>query len=258
MSVLAASNLAARLGEKQVLAKVSLRLRSGQVTALVGANGAGKSTFLECLAGLRQPDAGRVELDAQPVLRLSTRARARRIGFLPQSPEIAWAVDVRTYVGLGRTAHTGAWGLRGEDRAAVEAALGLTNLEALSSRSILSLSGGERARALIARVLAGQPEWLLADEPLAGLDPRHVLEAADLFRRMAHDEGQGVLLTLHDLGTAMRVADRIVVLSGGRVIADGAPGEALTPAVLRQAYGVEARVAEGVAGPMVEVLRLAG
>lgn len=258
MSVLAASNLAARLGEKQVLAKVSLRLTSGQVTALVGANGAGKSTFLECLAGLRRPDAGRVELDAQPVLRLSTRARARRIGFLPQSPEIAWAVDVRTYVGLGRTAHTGAWGLRGEDRAAVEAALGLTNLEALASRSILSLSGGERARALIARVLAGQPEWLLADEPLAGLDPRHVLEAADLFRRMAHDEGQGVLLTLHDLGTAMRVADRIVVLSGGRVIADGAPGEALTPAVLRQAYGVEARVAEGVAGPMVEVLRLAG
>jgi len=258
MSALVAKSLQVRLGDKQVLAGVSLALEPGRVTALVGANGAGKSTLLECLAGLRKPEAGRAEIDGAPVLGLSARARARRIGFLPQAPEIAWAVDVRTYVGLGRTAFTGAWGLRADDHAAVAAALGLTDLDGLAGRSILSLSGGERARALIARVLAGQPGWMLADEPLAGLDPRHVLEAAELFRRMAHEQGRGVLLTLHDLGVAMRIADRIVVLAAGRIIADGPPREALTAQVLRQAYGVEARVADGEGGPMIEVLRLAG
>lgn len=258
MSALAARDLQVRLGDKPVLQGISLALAPGEVCALVGANGAGKSTLLECLAGLRRPAAGEVALDGAPVLSLSPRQRARRIGYLPQSPEIAWAVDVRTYVGLGRTAYVGAWGLRPDDHAAVETALALTELQPLAERAVLSLSGGERARVLIARVLAGRPGWLLADEPLAGLDPRHVLEAGALFRRMAHEQGQGVLLTLHDLGVAMRIADRIVVLAEGRIIADGAPAEALTPAVLRRAYGVEARVVDGAEGPMVEVLRLAG
>ncbi|MDB5456256.1 MAG: transporter ATP-binding protein, partial [Caulobacter sp.] len=116
-----------------------------------------------------------------------------------------------------------------------------------------TLSGGERARALIARAIAGEPDWLLADEPLAGLDPGHALDAADLFRALA-GEGRGVILTLHDLAAAIRMADRVLVLAEGRVLADGAPLTALTPATLAQAYGVEARVIDGVGGPMVEVV----
>ena len=258
MSALTAAGLKVRLGDKPVLDGVEASLSAGQVIALVGPNGAGKSTLLDCLAGLRRPDAGAVLLDGAPLLNLPARERGRRIGYLPQTPEIAWDVDVRTLVGLGRTAYTGSWGLGAEDRAAVETALQATDLQAFAGRLVNSLSGGERARALIARTLAGDPEWLLADEPLAGLDPRHALDAADLFHRMAHDEGRGVVVTLHDLGAAMRVADRVLVLADGRILADGAPAEALTPAVLARAYGIEVRLLESDGGPLIQVVGRAG
>ena len=128
----------------------------------------------------------------------------------------------------------------------------------LDDADIRRLSPRARARrmgflALIARALAGEPDWLLADEPMTGLDPGHQLDAADLFRKMAAD-GRGVVVTLHDLSLAARVADKIVVLAGGRVLADGRPAEALTPQVLAEAYGIEARVVAGAGGPVVEIV----
>jgi iron complex transport system ATP-binding protein len=253
MTGLAAKGLRVRLGDKQVLADVSAHFAPGHVTAVVGPNGAGKSTLLEALTGLRKPDAGAVTLEGAPLLGLSPRERARAIAFLPQTPEIAWAVDVPTFVGLGRTAHLGPWGLGAEDRLVVARAIAATGLEDFRARSVTTLSGGERARALIARALAGEPRWLLADEPLAGLDPGHALDAMDLFRGLA-DQGRGVVLTLHDLSVAARAADRIIVLAEGRVIADGAPKDCLRADILAAAYGVEARVLDGVAGPLVEVI----
>ena len=254
MSLLSAETLSVRLGDKAVLNSVSAAFAPGLVTAVVGPNGAGKSTLLDCLAALRRPDTGRVTLDGRALRELPSRERARRIAYLPQNAEIAWAVSGRTFVGLGRTPYVGAWGLTAEDWAAVDRAMAVTGVESFADRVVSTLSGGERARVLIARGLAGDPQWLLADEPLAGLDPGHVLDACDLFRRLADDEGRGVIITLHDLDAAMRVADRVIVMADCRVLADGAPVEALSPAVLKAAYSVEARTLEGMHGPVLEMV----
>ena len=251
---LAADGLSVRLGGRAVLDGLSVSLRPGEVTCVIGANGAGKSTLLACLAGLRRPDAGVVRLGDEPLAAIKPRRRAQRIGFLPQTPEIAWALEVETLVGLGRIPFAGPGALSAADKAATLRAMALTETTPFARRAADTLSGGERARVLIARALAGEPEWLLADEPLAGLDPGHQIDACDLFRRLAHEEGRGVVMTLHDLPMALRLADRALVLARGRVLADGPPGEALSPAVLAQAYGVETRLVAGAGGPLLEVV----
>ena len=230
-----------RLGGRAVLDGVDLALAPGRVTAILGPNGAGKSTLLACLAGLLAPAVGEVRLGGRPLTSVPARERGRRIGLLEQTPQIAWAVDVRTLVGLGRIPWQGARGLSTEDDAEVAAAMARTGVDAFAERAVTTLSGGERARVLLARALAGRPEWLLADEPLTGLDPGHQFDACDLLRGVA-DAGAGVIVTLHDLSLAARFADRIVLLHAGRVVADGAPTDVLTPQRLADVYGVEARV----------------
>lgn len=252
MSGLVCEGVQVALGGAMVLDGISLAFRGGEVTAILGPNGAGKSTLLTCLAGLRRPDAGVVSLDGQPMAALSDRARAQRIGYLPQTPEIAWRLDVHTFVRLGRTAHRGLFGETGADAAAVDRALESTEMTAFADRDVTTLSGGERARALIARALAAQPAWLLADEPLTGLDLGHQLDAALLLRRIA-GEGVGVVVTLHDLAFAARTADRVVVMAKGAVLADGRPAEALSPAVLARAYAVDALWAAGEGGPLLDI-----
>lgn len=249
---LAAVGVRVVLGGRAVLEGVELALRPGEVTALVGPNGAGKSTLLACLAGLRTPDAGHVRLDEGRLDRLAPRARARRIGFLPQTPEVAWRLDVETLVALGRTPHAPPFGPDVHARAVTERVLQATGLQALRRRDVLSLSGGERARALIARALTGEPAWLLADEPLTGLDLAHQLDIAELFRRFAA-AGGGVVLSVHDLGFAARIARRVVVLAAGRVLADAPPRAALAPEVLAAAYGVDADWLAGRGGAVLDV-----
>lgn len=256
MSRLSCSELGVTIGDKTILSGVSLGIDVGTVTAIVGPNGAGKSTLLSCLAGLRQPSTGSVRLDEAVLIGMNPRDRARRLAFLPQTPEIAWSVEARTLVELGRTPFIGARGQSGEDRAAVDRAMVAANVETFDRRIVDTLSGGERARVLIARALAGEPEWLLADEPLTGLDPAHQLDAAALFRRLAQ-EGVGVIVTLHDLSMALRMADRIIVLAEGGVMADQPPATALTPEVLKRAYGVEATLTQGPGGPLIDVIRRA-
>jgi iron complex transport system ATP-binding protein len=253
VSGLTAETLTVRLGGRLVLDAVALALRPGEVTAIVGPNGAGKSTLLTCLAGLRRPDLGRVSLDGRALDALADRDRARRIGYLPQAPEIAWRLDVHTFVRLGRTAHRGLFGEGPDDVDAVTRALASTHMTPFADRDITTLSGGERARALIARALAGDPAWLLADEPLTGLDLSHQLDAADLLRRIAQG-GVGVAVSLHDLAFAARVADRAVLMAEGRILADGPPAAALSPDLLALAYGVDALWTAGVSGPLLDVL----
>jgi len=250
---LTAEGLAVRLGGRSVLDGVGLAFRPGEVSAIVGPNGAGKSTLLGCLAGLRRPDAGEVRLDGAPIASLPSRERARRIGYLPQVPEIAWRLDVHTFVRLGRTAHRGVFGEDPGDAEAVNGALEATQMMAFSHRDVTTLSGGERARALIARALAGEPAWLLADEPLTGLDLSHQIDAGDLLRRVSRG-GVGVVMSLHDLSFAARVADRVVLIADGRVLADGPAAQALPPSILARAYGVDARWVDGESGPLLDVL----
>lgn len=220
-------------------------LRPGQVTAICGPNGAGKSTLLSCLAGLLAPDAGAVLLGDEPIAALPSRVRARLLGYLPQAPEVAWDVTVEVLVGLGRLPWQGAPLHRShaspaEDAAAVDAAIAAMDLGDLRHRPVSRLSGGERSRVLVARVLAGAPSWILADEPLANLDLAH---AATLVARLKEQAaaGVGVVLVLHDLATAMNHADRVLVLNRGELVADGPPCESLTEATIVRVWGVSAR-----------------
>jgi len=250
---LTAEGLMVRLGGRAVLRDVSLAFRPGLVSAIVGPNGAGKSTLLSCLAGLRRPDAGEVRLDRRMIAAIPHRERARQIGYLPQIAEIAWRLDVHTFVRLGRTAHRGVFGEDPGDVEAVDRALRATAMAEFAGRDVTTLSGGERARALIARALAGEPAWLLADEPLTGLDLSHQIDAGKLLREVARG-GVGVVVSLHDLSFAARVADRIVLIAEGCVLADGPPAAALAPPMLARAYGVDARWMEGESGPLLDVL----
>ena len=249
---LVAHGLTVRLGPRRILDALDAAFAPGEVTCVVGPNGAGKSTLMGCLAGLRKPVGGDVRLGGDAVLRMAAAARARRIGSLPQTAEVAWPLEAQALVALGRTPWGG--GASSADRAAIAAAMQATGCEALARRRVDTLSGGERARVLIARALAGEPEWLLADEPLTGLDPGHQIDACALFRRLAREHGRGVVLTLHDLPLALRLADRVLVLADGAALAHGAPDAALTPEVIRRAYGVEARVVPGHHGPMLELV----
>ncbi len=245
-------DLRVRLGGRAVVDGITVALRPGEVTAIVGPNGAGKSTLLTCLAGLRHPDEGEVRLGDETLSTLKARTRAQRLGFLPQTPEIAWRLDVETLVSLGRTPHAGPFGQGPQDAAAIARALRAADLEGFARRDVASLSGGERGRVLIARALAGEPQWLLADEPLTGLDLGHQLDVAALFRQFAA-AGGGMVVTVHDLGFAARVADRVLVMADGRVLSDGPPGQALAPRVLRTAYGVDAEWLRGRNGPVLDI-----
>lgn len=232
--MLAAENLALMRGGKRVVEGLSASLAPGTITAILGPNGAGKSSLLMGLAGLLEPAEGRVVLEGQSLAELPPRTRARSIGYLPQTPEIAWDVAVRNLVALGRLP----WGDDGAD--AVAAAIAALGLEPLANRPASHLSGGERARVLLARVLAGTPQWILADEPLAALDLAHQLGLIAHLKSCAA-AGQGVVVVLHDLALAMNHADRLLVLHEGRLVADGAPAAALGAEVIEQVWGVKAR-----------------
>jgi iron complex transport system ATP-binding protein len=253
-AALVAHDLSVRFAGRAVLNGLSLELNPGEVTCIVGPNGAGKSTLMSCLAGLRKPDRGEVRLGARPVLSMPPRRRAQQVGFLPQAAEVAWSVEVETLVGLGRIPYVGSGGPGAEGKAAIARALELTETQQLAHRTVDTLSGGERTRVLIARALAGEPQWLLVDEPLTGLDPGHQLDACALFVRLAREQGRGVVMTLHDLSMALRIADRVLVLADGRLLADGPPAEALSPQVIAAAYEVEAALLQGTAGLTLELI----
>ncbi|RFA18048.1 ABC transporter ATP-binding protein [Subtercola boreus] len=222
---------------------LDLRIERGRVTTLVGANGSGKSTVLKAFGRLLTPGAGTVELDGHPVRSLSTREVARRLAILPQKPLTPSATTVRDLVSRGRHPHQSL--LRPftpHDSAVVDAALAATGLRGLEGRDAGSLSGGQLQRAWIALILAQEAPTILLDEPTTFLDLSHQLDVLRLVRRINREHGATVVMVLHDLSLAGRYSDRLVVLGGGRVIADGTPWEVLTPAILREAFDLEALV----------------
>jgi iron complex transport system ATP-binding protein len=219
------------------LRDVTVQLRRGRVTAICGPNGAGKSTLLAALAGLIVPSAGIVTLGSQPLLDLPAQERARRIGYLPQSAEVAWNLSVHTLVGLGRLPHRAS---AAENASAIADAIAAVRLEPLADRALSTLSGGERARALLARVLATQPQWILADEPLAALDLAHQQSLAGQLGAIA-DQGRGVVLVVHDLALAMNRADHVIVLDQGRLVASGPPETALSTDIIASVWGLKAQ-----------------
>jgi iron complex transport system ATP-binding protein len=238
--VVTVTGLSVRLGGREVVWKADFVLEAGKLTVLVGPNGAGKTTILRALVGL-VPSSGSIDLDGGPISRLPRRERARRIAYLPQGHVFHWPLAVADVVALGRMPHGAGAGDLGEaDRAAVAEAIRICELEALADRPVTTLSGGERSRVALARVLAVQADIVLADEPTASLDPRHQLTVLGLLRDLTA-RGGTVLAVMHDLGLAARYADRVIALDGGTVIASGAAVEVLRPELLRRVFGVEAR-----------------
>ena len=234
--------LSVDLAGRAVLRDVSATFQPGRVTAILGPNGAGKSSLVRAAAALVTPVAGRITLDGQDVTALDPRERARAIGYLPQDPAVHWNVPVSALVALGRAPHRAPFaGLSFADLDAIQLAMVATRTAELADRPIHQLSGGERARILLARVLAGTPRWLLADEPLASLDPAHQIDLLDRLRDVAA-AGAGVVIVLHDLLQAGRAADDVLLLRAGRVLAFGPAVDVLTAANLAAAYDIRVEI----------------
>jgi iron complex transport system ATP-binding protein len=239
MTALAARGLVCRRDDKIVLDAIDLDFAAGQLTVIVGPNGVGKTSLLRLLAGLDMTGAGHVELEGAPLLSIPAGLRASRVAYLPQAANAYWPLRGHDLVALGRLPHGANLSrpLKPVDAQAVRRALDRVRGFSLADRAIDTLSQGERARLMLARALATEAPVLLVDEPVASLDPAYALEAMALLRDEAA-RGACVAVVLHDLGLAARFADRVVVLSNRRLLADNTPEIALAADVVDAAYGV--------------------
>ncbi len=241
---LTAQGLNVELAGRAVLKDISLSLASGHLVALVGPNGAGKTTLLRALAGLL-PSDGAIHVGGAALSSLALRDRARRFAYLPQGHIVHWPLPARDIVALGRYPHgaTDPARMSPEDSEAVLRAMRATDVVEFSDRRVTELSGGERSRVALARVLAVEAPVILADEPTASLDPRYQLDVMKTLRAAA-DQGVLVIVVTHDLGLAARFADHLLVLREGRLVAQGAPAAALSEQVMADVFRISAFRAE--------------
>jgi iron complex transport system ATP-binding protein len=237
-------DLNVKLGGRAVLSDISFSMPSGQLVALVGPNGAGKTTLLRALAGLL-PSGGAVDVGGEALSTLSLRDRAKRFGYLPQGHIVHWPLSAHDIVALGRYPHgaTDPARLTPGDAEAVLRAMKAADVMEFSARRVTELSGGERSRVALARVFAVEAPVILADEPTASLDPRHQIDVMKALRAAA-DRGTLVIVVTHDLGLAGRFADSVLVLSQGRLLAQGAPADALSEQIMADVFRVSAYRAE--------------
>ncbi len=239
MTQLHAGGVTVRKGDCALLTDVSMAAHGGEFIGLVGPNGAGKTTLLRALAGLEPATAGALAVDGGALGALSPRERARKIAYLPQTRDVAWAITAEAVASLGRFAYGAPSRLGSADRAAVDSALLATGAEAFRGRTMTTLSGGEQARVHLARAFAAGTPILLVDEPTAALDPRHQRAIMVALGAKAA-AGALVIAALHDLRLARRHCTRIIVLDCGRVAADDAAARALTATLLATVFGVGA------------------
>lgn len=245
MSLLSGRGLAVELGGKRVVEGLDIDLRAGELVGLIGPNGAGKSTLLRALAGVLPLATGELQLLGQAAQEVTPERRAQLLSWLAQSGPINWPLSVERLVLLGRTPHRRSW--RGGDAAApavLERVLAQTDCLALRHRDATTLSGGERARVLMARALASEPTVLLADEPVAALDLAHQLQTMELLREFARGERGGIVV-LHELSLAARYCDRLLLMDRGALVASGPTQEVLNVQTLREVYGVEVEILGG-------------
>ena len=242
MTELRANNLSLRIGNNILIDDVSLTLRPGDLTVILGANGSGKTSALRCALGLTSADKGTATLGEDDVRTLSSTQRARRLSYLPQLRPLAWPNTVEDVVALGRYSYGAAPGrLQGADANAVASALLACDLENFAQRRCDTLSGGELARVHCARAFAAEAQLLIADEPLAALDPRHQFRIMDLISGFVA-RGGGALVVVHDISLAARYATRLLWMKDGRILADGSTSETLTAERILAVYGVNALV----------------
>lgn len=237
---LEASNITVHARGRAIVDGAGLTIGPGELVGLIGPNGAGKSTLLRAMLGLTPRASGSVALDGADFAAMPARDRARAVAFLPQDRRVEWRLTARDVVMLGRYPHqAGFGGATLADREAVARAVAAVEGEALLDRPVAVLSGGERTRILLARALAVEAPILLADEPIAALDPYHQLHVMEILRGRSR-AGAGVLAVIHDLALAARFMDRLVLMDAGHVVAHGAPATVLSPDHLAATYRIRA------------------
>lgn len=247
--LLTAKNINLQLGKHKALDQVSVDIKANEFVGLIGPNGAGKSSLLRLLVGLIKPDTGAIHLSISDHLSISEKAlekipaqrRAQFMAYLAQHETPAWPLSVRSLVALGRSPWNTSINMSEEDDLAVTHALTMTDIDALSDRPVTELSGGELQRVLLARVFAGNPQLIIADEPIATLDVYHQLHIMELLQAHAQ-QGGAVIAALHDLSLAARFCSRLILIHHGKIVADGQPTHVLTPQNLAQVYGISAHV----------------
>ncbi|MDY4325905.1 Fe(3+) dicitrate ABC transporter ATP-binding protein FecE [Pectobacterium brasiliense] len=253
---LTTQNLTAGYGNKRILDGLSLSLPSGKITALLGPNGCGKSTLLKCFAKLLTPESGVIQLNGKPLSAFSARQLSRHLALLPQQHLTPEGITVRDMVAYGRSPWLSLWGrLSPDDRQRVQLAMEKTHIVDLADKRLTDLSGGQRQRAFLAMLLAQDTPVVLLDEPTTYLDINHQVELMKLLREL-NQAGKTVVTVLHDLNQASRYCDHLVMLSGGRVMAQGSPHEVMKPALLQQVFSIDAEIhAEPVSGQPMCVVR---
>lgn len=230
---LSATQISVHAADKPLLSKVSFSLDPREIVALIGPNGAGKSTLLKSVVGILPHSSGRISLDGAPA---SRNAFARRVGYVPDQSQLYWNLRVEQVVALGRIPHPKNSSI---DEKAILSAMQYTHTEHFAKQLFNTLSHGEQARVMLARALATQPDYLVLDEPLQGLDSMHQLEMMELLTCLARD-GMGIVLVLHDFTLALRFATRVVVMKSGNIVLDDVPQKALTRQMFADVFSVEA------------------
>jgi iron complex transport system ATP-binding protein len=241
---LSLDNVCVTLSGVQVVKSATLSVTSGELVAIIGANGAGKSSLIRAGLGLLARDCGVVSLNGQDPRTMAAGERAQQVAYLPQSRPLAWPLCTQDVVALGRFAFGAAPGRLGKkDAAAVQTAMNACNIAHLAHRGTSTLSGGELARVHVARAFAAEAPILVADEPTVALDPAQALGVMQVIADFCV-RGGAALVILHDIGLAARFASRIIILSDGAILADGPPQQTLLPDILRQAFAINARLVD--------------
>ena len=249
MSDLYTDHLMLAYNDLLVVEDLNLVVPKGKITAIIGANGSGKSTILKAMARVLRPNSGAVYLDGKAIHTQSTKKVAQQLAILPQAPEAPEQLRVEELVSYGRFPYQRGFGaLSREDRHMISWAMSVTSMTSFADRPVNSLSGGERQRAWIAMALAQGTELLLLDEPTTFLDIAHQFDVLQLLERLNRHEGRTVVLVIHDLNHAARFANHIFVIADGKVVTEGPPWQALTPEVLQEAFGIEADIVPGPRG----------
>jgi iron complex transport system ATP-binding protein len=233
------------LGYQDVLIvqELNLSIPTGKISALVGANGSGKSTILKALARILKPRGGAAYLDGKAIHRQPTKQVARRLAILPQHPDAPDGLTVRELVSYGRFPYQqGFGGLSEKDRQMIDGALATTGMTVFAERPVGSLSGGQRQRAWIAMALAQGTEVLLLDEPTTFLDMAHQLEVFKLLERLNREQGRTIVMVVHDLNHASRYAQHMVAIAAGEVVVEGSPQVVMTPEMLARVFAIEAEI----------------
>ncbi|MGY8990060.1 MAG: ABC transporter ATP-binding protein [Rhodospirillales bacterium] len=240
MSTLAVQDLSVVFGNNKVLDSLNVSFTTGSLVGLIGPNGAGKTTLLRTLIGAQKPSDGKIIWNDVDLKDQDRRSMAQELAYLPQGGVCHWPLTVERLVALGRLPHQSPWQKQSvDDSEVICAAMKEADIFTLASRNVMTLSGGERMRALLARALSTKPEMLLADEPVASLDPYHQLQVMTLLQAMAR-RGAGVVVVLHDLTLAARFCDRLVLMNKGQVLGDGEPDDVLSEKNLAASYHVTA------------------